>query len=340
MKKILLLLALIVSLPALSQTVNVTFMVNMENEETSIDGVYLAGGGTFGLPGDNPMADPEMDDVWTITVSLEQGVGTYYTFTNGICPVNWECKEMLAGLSCGDPSNFNDRYLPPVMSDTTLMTCFGQCSTDGACGAVADPVDVTFKVDMSDEVVGGAMYVTGFSVDGWCGTCVEMLDGDLDGVYEATVSLDPGDHEFKFNNGGWDGTEDLDPVEDGDCTLTTDIFTNRIISVPEGAPFVMDPVCFNSCAACIVGLNEDTTNEFKMYPSLADEFTMIRFSTSISDIRTIEVYSATGVLALKEQCSGSEANYRLDLSSLVSGNYVVQISSQGTSYTERLSVLR
>ena len=45
---------------------------------------------------------------------------------------------------------------------------------------------VTFQVDMSNEDVLGPIYVTGNSVDGWCGTCVEMTDADGDGIYEAT----------------------------------------------------------------------------------------------------------------------------------------------------------
>ncbi len=44
--------------------------------------------------------------------------------------------------------------------------------------------------------------------------CVEMTDADADGIYEATVELESGDHEYKFNNGGWDGTENLDSDED------------------------------------------------------------------------------------------------------------------------------
>ena len=57
----------------------------------------------------------------------------------------------------------------------------GECSTNAM---------VTFKVDMSEQDVAGPIYVTGNSVDGWCGTCVEMLDSDGDNVYEATVELE------------------------------------------------------------------------------------------------------------------------------------------------------
>ena len=121
----------------------------------------------------------------------------------------------------------------------------GECSTSSM---------VTFKVDMSQQIVAGPIYVTGNSVDGWCGTCVEMLDGDGDMVYEAAIELNSGDHEYKFNNGGWDGTENLN---EGDslCTLTTidgaNVFVNRYLNLLPGAgDVVLDPVCFNSCLLC------------------------------------------------------------------------------------------
>ena len=35
----------------------ITWEVNMANEDVSPEGVYLAGGDYFGVPGDNPMSD-------------------------------------------------------------------------------------------------------------------------------------------------------------------------------------------------------------------------------------------------------------------------------------------
>ena len=52
---------------AAASTVDVTFNVNMANETTSPDGVFLAGGADFGVAGDNLMSDDDGDDIWTIT---------------------------------------------------------------------------------------------------------------------------------------------------------------------------------------------------------------------------------------------------------------------------------
>ena len=54
-------------------TVEVTINVNMENETTSPQGVFIAGGLDFGVPGANAMTDTDGDDVWTITFTLASG---------------------------------------------------------------------------------------------------------------------------------------------------------------------------------------------------------------------------------------------------------------------------
>ena len=249
MKKFSLFLALAASGVAFGQTHQVTFEVNMANETVAASGVYLAGGADFGVPGDNPMTDDDGDGIYSITVELPDGYSGYYAFTNGLCP-DWSCKESLVGQPCGDPANYNDRFIEAVTSDLTLSTCFAQCSTDGTCSAPEDPVDVTFQVDMSTTVVAGPIYITGLAIDNWCGNCVEMFDDDGDGVYSLTLQLAPGGYEYRYNNGGWGDQEDLTPADDAECTLTTGTFTNRIVQVVGGAPQVLDVNCFGECGAC------------------------------------------------------------------------------------------
>ena len=77
----------------------VTFNVNMANETVAESGVYLAGGGNFGNPGQNQMTDPDGDGIYSITMMLDEGFSSYYTFTNGACG-DWSCKENLDGLPC------------------------------------------------------------------------------------------------------------------------------------------------------------------------------------------------------------------------------------------------
>ena len=114
----------------------------------------------------------------------------------------------------------------------------------------ADP-GVTFSVDMAGEtLLNGNVYITGGTLDGWCGTCTPLADPDGDGVFTATLDLPPGPFEYKFVNGDWSAGELFDPATDGECTLTTGEFTNRYLVVPADGNADLPVVCFNSCEAC------------------------------------------------------------------------------------------
>lgn len=253
-----------------AQTVSVTFNLNMSSVTVDPAGPHLAGGADFGLPGDNPMSDDDGDNIWTITVDVAVGYTGYYTFTNGACP-DWGCKENIAGQDCAHPSNYNDRQLENITEDTVINTCFGQCTTDGSCQQTGGPLNVTFKVDMSNEEVAGAVYLTGGgAIDGWCGTCIEMVDPDGDNVYETSLELPQGAHEYKYNNGGWNGSEAYDLPEDESCTLTTGEFTNRLVTVSGSDAIELDVVCFNACTACDITpcINPEQIDSTMMCPAV------------------------------------------------------------------------
>ena len=103
---------------------------------------------------------------------------------------------------------------------------------------------------MSQETLQGGVYVTGGSIDGWCGTCTPMSDDDGDGVYTAVLDLAPGPVEYKFVNGDWAFGEVFDPVADAACTLTTGEFTNRYFVVPASGNAEIGVVCYDSCDVC------------------------------------------------------------------------------------------
>lgn len=111
--------------------------------------------------------------------------------------------------------------------------------------SAAAQVDVTFQVDMND--------VTGFTTpevngifNAWCGNCAQMSDADGDGVWDLTISLAPGTYEYKYSFDNWTGQETL--VPGSSCTMTTGIYTNRVlnVSVADSLPVV----CWGSCEAC------------------------------------------------------------------------------------------
>ena len=167
-------------------TYDLTFNLNMTIEIVSAEGVYLTGGAAFGVPGDNTMSDEDGDGIYSLTLQVDSGFASDYTFTNGAC-ADYSCKESIAGQACAVPP-FNDRRLDPMSGPLTINTCFGQCTDDGSCSAPVSDVDVTFNVDVSQESFA-TVYVFG-SFNGWSrGSCDEMQDTDGDEErYSATTS--------------------------------------------------------------------------------------------------------------------------------------------------------
>ena len=229
-------------------TVDVTFNVNMANETTSPDGVFLAGGADFGVAGDNPMTDTDGDDIWTITKSVPVGYTGNYTFLNGNCP-DWSCKENINGQSCAD-GPYSDRLLSNITENTTVSTCFSQCTTDGTCETPAYQPIVTFQVDMSNAGLTGGetIYVTG-SFDGWCGPCTAMADSDGDNVYTVDMALAPSQgYEFKYMINGWGGDEQN--IGGTACDFVPgDAFGNRGFNLGV-ADTVLAVQCFDFCGTC------------------------------------------------------------------------------------------
>ncbi|MDG1380713.1 MAG: lamin tail domain-containing protein, partial [Flavobacteriales bacterium] len=181
--------------------VDVTFNVNMSNEDVSPAGVFLAGGLDFGTPGDNPMTDAG-NGIWTITKQVASPYSGNYTFLNGNCG-DWSCKEDISNQDCAF-GDYNDRNLNNITENHVVNTCFGECSVD--CPVPPTSVDVTFQVDMSLYTGSfGGVFVNG-TFNTWCGSCNPLTDNG-NGIWSVTLALDPGTIQYKFTLDGWNAQE-------------------------------------------------------------------------------------------------------------------------------------
>ena len=110
----------------------------------------------------------------------------------------------------------------------------------------ADSTQVTFNLNFNDYTgVGTTPAVIG-SWNSWS-SAQPMADEDGDGIWKSTMTLATGDYEFKF------ATEAADQetlTEGSDCTLTTDIYTNRVLTVA-GTPINYGIVCWEACLDCV-----------------------------------------------------------------------------------------
>lgn len=252
---------------ACGESVRITVQLGAQHIEVAESGLFIAGGGNFGVPGDYQLKDADKDGVYTIVFERPKGFTSFYTFTNGNCG-DYSCKENIAGLACANPDNYNDRKMGPFNQDTTISTCFGQCTTNTACGVVAKR-KVKLKVDMkaySKFFVN--LYVSG-TFNSWSANANRLFDEDGDNVYETELELVDGNYEYKFQVDGWSAQEEFKGGES--CTRTTGGFTNRVIEVKSDT--VTPVVCFNACTACaatsVPELEE--ANLFKVYPNPVDQ---------------------------------------------------------------------
>ena len=137
-------------------TYNVTLSVNTANITVGPNGMY-AGGGVLGDAVAVPLSDPNGTGTWTGVVTLNAGTTGNYIFLNS--PANggdWGTKEDLSGQSCADPNNWNDRILPNIISDTTLLHCFGSCESDGSCSVYGCTDPTANNYDPSATVDDGS----------------------------------------------------------------------------------------------------------------------------------------------------------------------------------------
>ena len=230
---------------ACGEGVRITFNIGTAHmTNLSAEGIFVAGGGNFGTPGDNPLSDPDGDGIFSGTFEKAIGFVSNYTFTNGNCP-DWSCKEMIAGQDCADPSNFNDRKMGALMADTIINTCFEVCSDTTVCTVMANTV--TFSVDMNNWTEPFTLPYLSGSFNGWSGDANPMEDTDGDGIWTTTLSLVDADYQYKFQLDQWATDEVL--VDGTPCTITDGTFVNRLITVAGDAE-----VCyqFRSCDGCNV----------------------------------------------------------------------------------------
>ena len=253
----------------------ITFRVDLSEEPMGPgDQVYVTG--SFdGWTGNTHALTDGGNGIWSTTLDLPQGIHEYKFTINGWTGSEESFSPGAEGTltSYGDNGQtFVNRYVDVAWAGiVTDADCFSSpegCPGSGGTGctdpdatnySVAATVndgsctyEVTFRVDLNEESVPGhTAYVNG-GFNGWCGECDPMFDPEGDGVWERTIILPIGSHEFKFTTNGWAGLIEEFAVGTA-CTNTTydgpTVYTNRLFEVTS-SPIDLGTVCFNSCDAC------------------------------------------------------------------------------------------
>ncbi len=299
------------TVPLPVQDYNVKFRVDMSQYTGSLTGGVFVNGTFNGWCGTcNPMTDMG-NGMWETTLPLAPGAIEYKFTIDG-----WNAQEEFTGTeTCIDPVNdgFNNRY-HVVAGDVTLPNvCFASCNV---CTN-----DVAFTVDMNDYVTGGGSTAAGVflngTFNGWCGTCTPMTDANGDNVWEVTVPLGLGAIEYKFTVDGWNVSEQF--VGGESCTVTNGGFTNRSYTVT--APATVGLVCWQSCAACLGGIDEATAS-VSIYPNPVNNIMTVQATEAMQQIRIVDL---TGKVVAA--FVGNGLTQEISVDDLKAGIYTIQVAT-------------
>ena len=207
---------------------NITFQVDMSNE-TVTGNVYLAGFFNNWNPTATQLTN-QGNGIYSTVLQLGEGEYVEYKYING---ANWE------GVPASCAVNGNRFYTVPSNDETIPLHCFGSCDP---CSSVV-PVNVTFRVDMSEQVVvPEGVHIAG-SFQGW-NTAGTLMDDNGNGIWSKSFVLQSGSyHEYKFLNGDAWGEDESVPAG---CAQNN----NRFITIPENDT-ILPAVCYGSCVVCI-----------------------------------------------------------------------------------------
>lgn len=216
--------------------VSVTFQVDLSQQIISGAGVHIAGSFQGWNPGSTPMTHIG-GGVYTYTATVSEGATIEYKFINGN---DWPQAEGVPG-ACEVFSN--RQYVVPVGGGSIPVVCFASCT---ACPPPVPNYNITFRVDMSNQVVGSGVFFA-YNGNGFSNAANPMtpIGGN---VYSITLSLPQGSNIlYKFvNETTYENGDSGCGVNDGFGGY------NRTYTVPANNT-TLPTVCFNQCGACSLG---------------------------------------------------------------------------------------
>jgi len=197
-----------------------------------------------------------------------------------------------------------------------------------------EPVDVTFRVDMTNETVHADGVFFAGSINGWTQDAMTNTSGS---IWEITYQIQPGEEvQYKFLNGpdGWEPSDQL-----ADCGVDDGFGGyNRVLTVGD-MPMVLDPVCFSYCVTCNVVAVDETEFEaglaLQPNPASGQTFLQYNFKEAL-DLQVTMTNNLGQVLQAWNLENAQSGTLQLDISSVPAGVYFVQITDGANLVTKRL----
>ena len=305
----------------------VLFRVDMSLQTVNANGPHVAGSFQGWNPGDanTLMLDPDGDNIYEVTVLMQPG--TYqYKFVNGAA---WADGNESIPAACNVGGN---REIVVATDPVVEHFCYNQCGAE--CVVDPDPADITFRVNMFNTApdAAGVWMIGGFTNPAWQAGAVQMTDADLDGVYECTVNIGgSADIQYKFMNGDVNAPVNEEGTGIINCGIANGVGGYNRLHTRTGIAEVLNTVCFDSCADCIIGVQEAMAlTVLNAYPVPANEFVTLSFGQVKSAPITVRVMNNLGQV-VSTQFLGNlptgNNQVRVNLEGVASGIYAIELSN-------------
>jgi hypothetical protein len=220
----------------------------MSQQTVTGNGVHIAGDFQDWNPGSTALTDANTDEIYEVTVAIEENTNIAYKFVNGNV---WGSDESVSG-ACASGGN---RVLAVGDEDMVLdVVCYASCDN---CPMGIPTQPVTFRLNMGTTVpsADGVHIAGNFGTAGypnWVPDGIAMTDADGDFIYEVTLNLNENSYyDYKFVNGDAWGDD-----ENSGALAGCEFLGNRTLFVST-SPIAMNKVCFNSCGNCTAATPND-----------------------------------------------------------------------------------
>ena len=296
---------------------NITFQVDMSTS-CDYDTVDIAGGkingwggGTFLTKGSN--------GVWSVTLSLDSAEIQYKfrKIKNG--NVSWE--------------GVDNRVVTPYKDTTLALHCFDK---NGPCSPVPAPADITFKVDLTNEIIADSVFVIGsFTSPQWQAGKIKLLpDAGNSNYYSATVTkLCPGSFFYKFCNGDPNKVgEDFPDTTQRSCNQPNGLGGfNRTYTRTSASPVELFYV-YNTCKLGGTANTFELTNEVSIAPNPA----VGSFNVTLAGSKINKIVVTTLDGRTVRSMSANDASMNVNVNGL-NGIYLVTITDNiGRTATKKI----
>lgn len=322
----------------------VTFQVDMSLQTVSPNGVHVAGAfqtPDAWQPGATEMTDDDADGIYEVTVPVAPG-NYGYKFINGN---NWDGVDNDNEAVPGECATDGNRLLVAEGEAMTVTFCYNQCTAE--CVADPDPEEITFRVDMTEETVdaAGVWLIGGFTSPQWQAGANQMTDLDADGIYEVTLTVDgSAELQYKFTNGdpypnmsADDSVSETGDFLAGGCGISNGLGAFNRTYLRDGSGVVLDAVCYNSCAACIVSVDEVAAQVgLNVYPNPSTDVLNITMEDA-SLVNAIQLVSQLGQVVFGIQNTNVSNNaVVLDMNQFAAGFYTLSVFTDKGVVTQKV----